>query len=58
MVYRKALNLVEIFEGGYPVVWFDSTDRTYHASSRGLALTDFVLEQLIALLGKENVILK
>ena len=58
MVYRKALNLVEIFEGGFPVVWFDSTDRTYHASSRGLALTDFVLEQLIALLGKENVILK
>lgn len=56
--YQKAKNLVEIFEGNIPVFFYDSLTATYHPSESGISLSDFVLSELISLLGKENVVPK
>ena len=58
IAYRKALNLAEIFDEGVtvPLVFFDNSTKTYHPHQGGIALSAFVMEQLIGLLGRENVI--
>ena len=57
-LYRKALNLVEIFPGVVPVVFYDGQSKTYRALRGGIALTDYLMGELIRLLGEENVIFK
>lgn len=56
--YRKALNLAEIFDEGItvPLVFYDSASKAYVPHPKGIALSPFVMQQLILLLGKENVI--
>ena len=56
--YRKAVNLAGIFDEGVtvPLVFFDNSTKTYHPHPAGIALSAFVMQQLIDLLGKENVI--
>ena len=56
--YRKALNLAEIFDEGLtvPLVFYNSATKTYMPHPKGIALSPFVMQQLIDLLGKENVI--
>jgi DNA polymerase-3 subunit alpha len=56
--YRKALNLAEIFDEGVtvPLVFYDSASKAYVPHPKGIALSPFVMQQLILLLGKENVI--
>ena len=58
LAYRKVLNLLEIFEGGFPVVLYDNEKKTYQALRGGVALTDYLLSEFVRLLGKENVIVK
>ena len=58
MAYRKAKNLVDIFEGTTPVVFYNASDAKYSAYSAGIELSEFLLEELRRLLGKENVVLK
>ena len=55
---KKARNLVELFDGSFPTVFYDASRKEYQKEVRGIALSDYVLEQLRALLGAENVILK
>ncbi|MBQ8341493.1 MAG: DNA polymerase III subunit alpha [Clostridia bacterium] len=55
---RKALNIVEIFEGNLPVSVYDASVATYRKLDIGFDLTSFTLNELIAILGKENVVLK
>ncbi len=55
---RKALNMVEIFEGALPVSLYDAAKGTYHRLEGGFDLTRFTLNELISILGKENVVLK
>ncbi len=57
-LYRKALNLVEIFPGATPVVFYDGTSKTYRALRGGIALTDYLMGEFVRLLGEENVIFK
>ncbi len=56
--YQKAKNLVNIFEGSTPVIFFDSSVGKYCPCSSGMALSDFLMGELCELLGKENVVLK
>ncbi len=56
--YRKALNLVEIFEGNVSVVFFDASANSYISYSRGVALTEFLLGEFRKLLGNENVVIR
>ena len=57
-LYRKALNLAEIFDEGLtvPLVFYNSATKAYIPHQKGIALSPFVMQQLIDLLGKENVI--
>ena len=56
--YRKACNLAEIFDEGLlvPLVFYNSATKAYEPHAKGIALSPFVMQQLIDLLGKENVI--
>ncbi len=58
--YRKALNLAEIFDEGIlvPLVFYNSATKAYEPHAKGIALSPFVMQQLIDLLGKDNVIYK
>lgn len=58
LAYQKAKNLVDIFEGSLPVIFYDTAQRSYLPYSHGLDATEFVIGELIALLGKENVVLR
>ena len=55
---RKALNMVEIFDGTLPVSLYDASRSVYQKLDVGFDLTDFTLNELISILGKENVVLK
>ena len=57
-VYQKAKNLVEIFEGGVSVIFYDTLSATYHMSEQGIEASPFVIGELIGLLGRENVVPK
>jgi DNA polymerase-3 subunit alpha len=57
-LYRKALNLVEIFPGSVPVVFYDGQSKTYRAWRGGIALSDYLMSEFVRLLGEENVIFK
>ena len=56
--YCKALNLVELFDGTFPVYFFFADEKRYETTPHGMSLSDYVLEELRTLLGAENVILK
>ena len=56
LLYRKALNLVEIFEGGTEVVFYLSDCSQYVKYRGGVALTDYLRGQFEQLLGEQNVI--
>ncbi len=56
--YFKALNLVELFDGDFPVFFFFADEKRYETEPHGFALSDYLLKQLTDLLGAENVILK
>ncbi|MBQ9085836.1 MAG: DNA polymerase III subunit alpha [Clostridia bacterium] len=58
VLYHKAKNLVELFDGPLQVIFYDTATSTYFPSPTGIQLTDFVYGELIALLGKENVVAK
>ncbi len=55
-LYRKVLNLLEIFEGTIPVVLYDYQKKTYLVYRGGVALTDYLLSEFVRLLGEQNVI--
>ncbi len=56
--YRKALNLVELFDGSFPTFFYYADEKRYETIPMGLALSDYVLKQLRDILGEEHVILK
>jgi len=56
--YKKALNLVDIFEGTVKVIFYDLSTKKYIAYSRGLDATPKVISELKDILGSENVVLK
>jgi len=56
--YRKAKNLVEIFEGTVRVIFYDTSSAQYVPTDLSVDASPFVLNELSALLGKENVVAK
>ena len=56
--FLKALNLCEIFDGDFPVFFYDAAEAKYDTTPIGVALTPYVVNELRKLLGNENVILK
>ena len=56
--FRKAVNLVDIFDGSTPVVFYTNSDKNYFSYNKGVALSEAVVKEFIELLGKENVIVK
>ena len=56
--FMRAKNLVEIFEGGVSVIFYDTSTKQYHPSGLSFDATDYTVKQLEDLLGKENVVLK
>ena len=56
--FLKAKNLVEIFEGSVPVIFYDTSSKQYHPSGLSYDVTDYTLKQLKELLGNDNVVLK
>ena len=56
--FLYAKNLVEIFEGNLPVIFYDSSKKEYLPSGLGFDATDYTVKELQDLLGSENVVLK
>ncbi len=56
--YKKALNLVEIFEGSVRVIFYDTSTSSYVKTELAVDASPFVLGELRALLGEENVVAK
>lgn len=61
-LYRKALNLAEIFEGNAygktETYFYDASTGKYARFEPGVCLSDFVLGEFVRLLGEQNVVLK
>ncbi len=57
-LYKKAQNLLLLFDGTFPVYFFDASKREYDKLPTPVSLTPYLLGELTALLGEENVILK
>lgn len=56
---KKALNLIEIFSGSLPVLFYDSERSVYQKiANNGADGSEKLIEELTALLGKENVVLQ
>ncbi|MBQ9778638.1 MAG: DNA polymerase III subunit alpha [Clostridia bacterium] len=56
--YKRAKNLLEIFEGSLPVSIFDAASKSYHKLELGFDCTPYTLGELKKLLGEDNVVLK
>jgi len=57
--FKKALNLVEIFDGKTKVVFYDASKKQYvSANGRSIEISDKVIGFFNDLLGKENVVVK
>ena len=57
-LYQKARNLAEIFDGTFPVYFYNASTKEYAKTPIGVAISDYVYRQFCELLGEENAILK
>ena len=57
-LFKKARNIVEIFEGDKRVIFYDSSNSKAVNFPLGIDATPYVISELISLLGKENVVPK
>ncbi len=55
--YFKAKNIVDIFEGNVPVIFYNSSAKQY-VQYKGISYTPYIHQELISILGKENVVTK
>ncbi|MCL2518533.1 MAG: OB-fold nucleic acid binding domain-containing protein, partial [Oscillospiraceae bacterium] len=57
--FQKVCNLIEIFNGSVPVIFYDNSNKKYiKANNLSVYYNDFICNELAEILGKENVILK
>ncbi len=56
--WKKASNLLGIFEGTLPVSVFDASSKSYHKQEMGFDCTPYTVGELQKILGAENVVLK
>lgn len=57
--FKRSLALVDIFSGSCKVVYYDKSKNKYlNISDRGISPTNFVINELIEILGSENIVLR
>ena len=57
--FKKAKNLVDIFnEGSVRVIFYDMSMKKYSEYSERIYCTDYVIQQLMNILGEDNVVVK
>ncbi len=56
--YHKAKNLVDIFEGNINVIFYNQQTCAYSEYSGRISLSNYVLSELISILGEKNVVAK
>ena len=56
--FKKARNIVEIFEGNIRVIFYDSSRSQAVNFPQGIDATPYVISELVRLLGQENVVPK
>lgn len=54
--FKKAINLIDLFEGGTQVIFYDCEKKTYSAYGKRFQVSAFTLSELKSLLGEENVV--
>ena len=57
--FKRAVAIADIFDGACKVVFYDkSTGKYIKMADRGVLASDFVIRQLVEILGSENVVLR
>ena len=49
---------MDIFEGPVKVIFYDSSSSRYINYSSGIAFSEYIYNELVGLIGKENVVVK
>jgi len=57
-LFNRIVALLEIFEGRTPIIFYDSSRKQYVKMRGGVNTNTVVLEEIAALIGRENVVLK
>ena len=55
---QRVQNLLGIFDGEFPAYFYYADEKAYETRPVGVAMSDYVMKELVTLLGAENVILK
>ncbi len=56
--YKKCENLIQIFPGAFPVVYYDASTKKYLSRSSGIALSEYLLRVLREYVGNENAVVR
>ncbi len=56
--YKKCENLIQIFGGAFPVVYYDASTKKYLSRSSGIALSEYLLKVLREYVGDENAVVR
>ena len=56
--YKKAYNLASIFEGRVALIFYDTSSGKYISTNMGVDATNYVVNELVEILGEDNVVLK
>ena len=56
--YHKACNLIGLFDGTVPVIFYDTSEARYVPYPQGIAASQLILDELVEILGMENVVPK
>ncbi len=57
--FKRTVAIIDIFDGACKVVFYDkSTDKYIRMNGRGVTTSDFVIKELVEILGSENVVLR
>lgn len=58
ILYQKAKNIIDIFEGTVPIIFYDTSLKQYIPYSHGIDATPFVIRELISILGTEHIVVR
>ena len=56
--YKKCENLIQIFPGDFPVVYYDASTKRYLSRSSGVALSEYLLGVFREYIGNDNAVVK
>ena len=56
--YKKAYNLAAIFEGRIALIFYDTSTGKYISTNMGIDASGYVVKELKAILGEDNVVLR